>query len=139
VLVKFLCLETYSAVCSEDPLNKEICPCQPAVETTASTLIMCFKGGDTFFIPQFSTPSLMPFHPLVLTSGSALYLFYTDTADQPNFQATSCSSSMAVSQNSAQRKAVSKQKSANWTKEETNVLLQACRPNHEKLKTAASS
>lgn len=80
----------------------------------------------------------MPFHPLVLTLGNALYLFYADTADQPNFQATSCSSSTAVSQNSAQRKGVSKQKSANWTKEETDVLLQACRPNHEKLKTAAS-
>jgi len=61
-----------------------------------------------------------------------------DTADRAYFPATGRSSSAAVSQNSAQKKAESKQKSADWTKKETEVLLQAWGPNNDKLKRASS-
>jgi len=102
-----------------------------------------FESGDTlFYIPQCSTPSPTPFHPLALTSGNGLYSLQVqpvraDTADQPYFPATGRSSSAAVSQNSARKKAASKQKSAHWTKEETEVLLQAWGPNYDKLKRAS--
>ena len=79
-------------------------------------------------------------HPLALTSDNGLYSLQPvrDTADQPYFPATGRSSSAAVSQNSAQKKAASKQKSADWTKEETEVLLQAWGPNYDRLKRASS-
>jgi len=69
----------------------------------------------------------LPFHSLALTSGNGLYSLqpvHADTVGQPYFPATGRSSSAAISQNSAQRKAASKQKSADWTKEETEVFLQ---------------
>ena len=102
---------------------------------------MPFESGDAFYIPQRSTLSPTPFYPLALLSRNGLYSLQpvrADTADQPYFPATGRSSSAAVSQNSAQKKAASKQKSADWTKEETEVRLQAWGPNYDRLKRASS-